>query len=323
MTISDEEALSIAVTLGGGMGVDPSIENPYVASGLYGLEGNIAAPIGQAMIDYKVGPRTLGLAGTVLSGYGVAAGLATGNVPLVALSLDQMYANANLAVNGESSPTFLNQGLQAGLGLQPSEAAVAEMYITAGVAAGPSAINAGRTFVNGMGNAASETIGSIMTPYTAAGRSMTSDSGGLGLTYRPTSGVVLQSQEGVTTTILGSYNNDMRYVIGELGNVKSTEFGPRVGGFNVLNVPDNLYSPKTFWGDYNRPWLNNAIDRRDNFLLATTPGFDVPDAKSGISVLMRPNAITGKMELSGFGREYLMMRQNGYVYQNGVMVRKW
>jgi hypothetical protein len=58
-------------------------------------------------------------------------------------------------------------------------------------------------------------------------------------------------------------------------------------------------------------------------LLATTPGFDVPDAKSGISVLMRPNAITGKMELSGFGREYLMMRQNGYVYQNGVMVRKW
>jgi hypothetical protein len=126
MTISDEEALSIAVTLGGGMGVDPSIENPYVASGLYGLEGNIAAPIGQAMIDYKVGPRTLGLAGTVLSGYGVAAGLATGNVPLVALSLDQMYANANLAVNGESSPTFLNQGLQAGLGLQPSEAAVAE-----------------------------------------------------------------------------------------------------------------------------------------------------------------------------------------------------
>jgi hypothetical protein len=55
--------------------------------------------------------------------------------------------------------------------------------------------------------------------------------------------------------------------------------------------------------------------------MATKPGFDVPDVRSGISVLMRSNALTGKMELSGFGREYLTMRQNGYVYQNGKMIR--
>ena len=142
------------------------------------------------------------------------------------------------------------------------------------------------------------------------------------LTYKPTSGVLLQAQEGSTTTILGSYNNDMRSVVGELGNVKSTDFGPRVGGFNVLNVPDELnVSPKQFWTEYNQPWLSNAIDRGDNFLMATRPAFDVTDARTGFSVLTRPNPVTGQMELSGFGREYLMMRRAGYVYQDGAMVK--
>ena len=114
----------------------------------------------------------------------------------------------------------------------------------------------------------------------------------------------------------------MRSVVGELGNVKSTDFGPRVGGFNVLNVPDELnVSPKQFWTEYNQPWLSNAIDRGDNFLMATRPAFDVTDARTGFSVLTRPNPVTGQMELSGFGREYLMMRRAGYVYQDGAMVK--
>ena len=134
--------------------------------------------------------------------------------------------------------------------------------------------------------------------------------------------VLLQAQEGRTTTILGSYNNDMRSVLGELGNIKSTDFGPKVGGFNVLNVPDNLYiSPKQFWSEYNQNFLRSAVSRNDNILMATRPAFDVADVKTGFSVLARPNPTTGMMELSGFGREYLMLRRTGYSYENGVMVK--
>ncbi len=148
------------------------------------------------------------------------------------------------------------------------------------------------------------------------------NTGGAVLTYKPTSGVLLQAQEGRTTTILGSYNNDTRAIVSELGNVKSTDLGPRVGGFNVLNTPDNLYvSPQQFWTEYNQPWLSNAINRGDNILMATRPAFDVADVKTGFSVLARPNPVTGKMELSGFGREYLTTRRAGYRYENGVMVK--
>lgn len=123
-------------------------------------------------------------------------------------------------------------------------------------------------------------------------------------------------------SILGSYNNDMQYIVGEMGNVKGVTFGSNTGGFNVLNAPDNLsINPQQFWAGYNQPWLLNAIDRGDNFLMATPPNFSVVDVNTGVSVLARPNPITGQMELSGFGREYLMMRKAGYRYQNGVMTK--
>ncbi|TWB41878.1 hypothetical protein [Nitrospirillum pindoramense] len=142
------------------------------------------------------------------------------------------------------------------------------------------------------------------------------------LAYKPTSGVLLQTKPGQTTTILGSYTNDMKSIVDELGNVKSTDLGPRKDDFNVLNVPDELYkSPQQFWSEYNEPWLKNAIDRGDNFLMVTKPAFDVTDIRTGASVLARPNPITGQMELSGFGREYLTMRRAGYVYQDGMMVK--
>ncbi len=60
------------------------------------------------------------------------------------------------------------------------------------------------------------------------------------LKYQPSSGAVLQATPGRTTTILGSYSRDTQSILGELGNVKSTDLGPRVGDFNVLNVPDGL-----------------------------------------------------------------------------------
>ena len=128
------------------------------------------------------------------------------------------------------------------------------------------------------------------------------------LDYVPTSAAVLQGQAGRTSTILGSYQMDMKHIIAEMGNVKSLNFGAKPGGFNVLNVPDNLYrSPSQFWSQYNHPWLDKAVSRGDNFIFATKPDW---------SVFTRPNAV-GKLELSGFGKEYLFLRKTGFPSQLG------
>jgi hypothetical protein len=37
----------------------------------------------------------------------------------------------------------------------------------------------------------------------------------------------------------------MQYIIDELGNVKTTNIGPNNDGFNVLNIPDELYKGLT------------------------------------------------------------------------------
>ena len=150
----------------------------------------------------------------------------------------------------------------------------------------------------------------------------TPTAGGRTLSYQASSGVALTSVEGRTTTILGSYANDMQYVVGELGNVKSLDFGPRSGGFNVLNVPDSLYqTPRQFFDSYNGPWLQNAVVRNDNILMATRPRFDVRNASSGESVLLARDPTTNRLSLSGFGREYLSLRRAGYTYRDGRMVR--
>lgn len=137
------------------------------------------------------------------------------------------------------------------------------------------------------------------------------------------SGVLLQAEPGKTTTVLGSYNKDMASIVDELGSVKSMDFGPNSGGFNVLNAPNELFSalgPKGFWDEVNVPFLNAAASRGDNVLMATEPAFDVVDNR-GIGVLIRPNTTIGKMELTGFGKEYITLRKKGYIYQDGKMVK--
>lgn len=131
------------------------------------------------------------------------------------------------------------------------------------------------------------------------------------LAYRPSSGVLLEASSGRTTTILGNYRQDMKYIVEELGNIKSVDFGARVDGFNVLNVPDELYkTPSQFWTEYNEPWLNNAVVRSDPVLMATEPQF------GSESVLFRTNQASGKIELSGFGKEYSFLRRSGYIYES-------
>ena len=123
--------------------------------------------------------------------------------------------------------------------------------------------------------------------------------------YKPSSGAVLKATPGKTTTILGNYEKDMKKIINEMGNVKSTYFGANEGGFNVLNVPDELFDPNTFWDLYNKPWLDEAINRGDDIVLATKPDGNV---------LTRFDYSTGEEVLTGFGQEIDYLTKKGYVY---------
>lgn len=108
----------------------------------------------------------------------------------------------------------------------------------------------------------------------------------------------------------------MKNIVNEMGNVKSTYFGARKGGFNVLNVPDDMYkSADQFWNEINKPWLDEVIKRGDDIVLATKP-----EGK----YLYRFNTKTHKSEISGFGREYNYLKKNGYVYDGATntMIRR-
>ena len=129
------------------------------------------------------------------------------------------------------------------------------------------------------------------------------------LEYLPSSGVKLQATPGKTTTVLGTYRADTKYILTELGNVKSTDLSGRSGGFNLLNTPDELYvqlGPERFWEMCNQPWLDNAIARNDVIVLATKPK---PEYCAYI------DSSSGKRVLTGFGKEYQYLLDHGYQYE--------
>ena len=134
--------------------------------------------------------------------------------------------------------------------------------------------------------------------------------------YKPSSGVIFKANPNKTTTILGNYDRDMKNIINEMGDVKSTYFGEKKGGFNVLNVPNDKYkNADQFWNEHNLKWLDEAIARDDEFILATKPTDDV---------LWKIDPITRTRTLTGFGREYQRMVDSGYVFDplTSMMVRK-
>ena len=178
-----------------------------------------------------------------------------------------------------------------------------------------SAIYAGETAYRGgeikaQGLAVSFLTGAVLSGVTRIsvgkyGKSQRIESGSNAkLDYVTSNGLVLETTPNKTTTVLGTYKSDTGAILDELGNVKSLDFGPRDGGFNLLNTPDELYvSSNQFWNEYNKPWLDNAITRNDIFKIATEPTWDN---------LTRVNIFTGKTELTGFGREYTYLKQHGY-----------
>ena len=126
------------------------------------------------------------------------------------------------------------------------------------------------------------------------------DNGATLLRYRPSSEAILVTTPGKTTTVLGNYGTDMKFIIAELDLPKSTDFGPKPNGFNVLNVdvPYN-YPPDQFWVEYNKPFLDEAISRSDEIILAT-----IPEGR-----VLEVNGVK-----TGFGREYAYLTDQGYHY---------
>ena len=130
--------------------------------------------------------------------------------------------------------------------------------------------------------------------------------------YEPTSGVNFTPTEGKTTTILGRYDMDTQYIFEETGNIKSLSYDGHEGGFNLLNVPDELSNVPggDFGNDYNVPFLDEAIGRKDVFSLATEPNQ---------ASMYRIKKDTGLLELSGFGKEIKYLESKGYVFDKDLM----
>ena len=132
------------------------------------------------------------------------------------------------------------------------------------------------------------------------------------LNHQASSGAELTSTPGRTTTILGRYESDTGAIIEELDLPKSIDFSGNPGGFNLLNTPDYLYTelgPDGFWNAYNKPFLDAAISRGDEFIIATP--------------IINDNLyLSNSQGLTGFGREYFYLLERGYEYMDGRMVIK-
>lgn len=130
------------------------------------------------------------------------------------------------------------------------------------------------------------------------------------------SGIVVKPDPNRTTTALGSFALDMNDVINsQLGYPKTVNFGDKPGGFNVLNVPDNMYkTPDQFWSEVNQPFLDQAIQRGDNIVPVTKP----------TDAVLNRTLPDGTVVRSGFGRECDYLLQHGYTYDRGTsaMIRK-
>jgi hypothetical protein len=106
---------------------------------------------------------------------------------------------------------------------------------------------------------------------------------------------VVSPVEGKTTTLIGSYKRDMQQVLGELNYPKTTNFGPKEGGFNLLNVPNDVTIGVDFWKQFNEPWLRQATNRGDVVVAMSNPYDPALLSKGG-----RP---------TGFGREVEFMNR--------------
>jgi YD repeat-containing protein len=213
----------IAAALAGGDAILSNM-SPEYATGFNGPAGVLARPMAEAIVDYKLGERSMGLTQAVLGGYAVAGTLGTGTWFATPLALDQMYAGARTLVTGDLQNTFLNQGLQDYAGLTPRDAALAEAGINVAALA-PAAISVNRAL-----NAELQANAAARATYqpTLGNVRGTADVVGLDLSVRPTGvafdGTVyrLESPSRVGTTFdihAGNIASDHRYSAPGVGSV--------------------------------------------------------------------------------------------------------
>lgn len=106
---------------------------------------------------------------------------------------------------------------------------------------------------------------------------------------------------------------DSEEVYDFFGNLKNADFGAQKGGFNVLNVNDAYYEPGVFFEKYNKPWLEEAIARGDEF-------YAVSDPTKGMFIYKRIDDILQDgtngttIKLTGYGKEVEILYKNGYKY---------
>ena len=78
----------------------------------------------------------------------------------------------------------------------------------------------------------------------------------------------------------------------------------------MLNTPNELYiTPDQFWNEYNKPFLDKAIARGDEIVMATPLNSKTISVKDGNT-------------LTGYGREYYYLLGHGYIYVDGKMILK-
>jgi hypothetical protein len=110
--------------------------------------------------------------------------------------------------------------------------------------------------------------------------------------------------------------------------------GAKPGGYNALNVPDELWqnlSGADFWGNFNLPWLQAAISRGTdkivpasdptalNNLFSSLSDIDIPPAVAQgdpieIASFLSSLPISNIEDLSLFGREVKLLSENGYTF---------
>jgi hypothetical protein len=107
-----------------------------------------------------------------------------------------------------------------------------------------------------------------------------------------------------------------RIIKEELKVAENMDFGPKKGGFNVLNVPDKVHkSYKTsedFFEAVNKPFLDEAIKRGDDILMASDPRVST-------------NLFKTDGTLTGFGMEIKHLMKNGYKFDEvtKMMTKIW
>ncbi len=154
------------------------------------------------------------------------------------------------------------------------------------------------------------------------------------------SGARIIANPNKTATIVGNYTRfgysagDMKTLVADelLGNLKTAQFGPKKGGFNVLNISNETIALHggfdNFWNVFNKPWLEEAIDRGDDIWAASNP-MELNLLFKDLSLvpvnsLKTPESLARYLEnlndpavlnqITGFGKEAQILSKSGYKY---------